>query len=134
MRNWLKTKLRRTSRGQKSDSTTSPIDSDKGKGFVGGAAYTGVSANNSTTSLPGHDSVRSVALASTGTGVDEGGMPIGIHGKGKERAESISSEEEFEEARDCFDENEELAPPRTFEEEGKKSSSPIRETRFHEVI
>jgi len=136
MRNWIKAKLRRSSRGANSKPVVSPTNTGeaaKDKGFVGGAAYTGASANNSTTSLPTQESVRSVALAGTGVGVDEGGMPTGVNGKGKERAVSISSSEgEYEEARDRFDED--LAPPRTFEEDVKKSSSPIRETKFHEVI
>jgi hypothetical protein len=60
-------------------------------------------------------------------------------GRGKRRDSEVSSlsepvggvnEDEFQEARDNFDED--LAPPPTFVAE--KSSSPARSARFHEEI
>lgn len=58
----------------------------------------------------------------------------GRRAKGKRSAEVVTSdndEDEFEEARDHFDES--LAPPPTFGGQAK-TSSPVRETKFSEVL
>lgn len=62
------------------------------------------------------------------SGTEEGDVTRGRQGKGKGRAGAESDDEQFEEARDHFDES--LAPPPAFT--GQKSESPVRETRFHE--
>ncbi|PQE34007.1 Eisosome 1 protein [Rutstroemia sp. NJR-2017a WRK4] len=115
VRNWLKNKLHKRSSRQKSVTDTGT--GTEGKGFVGGAALTGASANNSTTSLgrgrPAETEVSSVSEMSE----DVGEAPR-------------SREDEFQEARDNFDED--LAPPPTFAVQ--KSSSPVRVPKFHEEI
>ena len=59
---WLKTKFsRRLSRGQKSNGSGEKEAAKEEKGFIGGAALTGASANNSTASL-GAGSRDAVAL------------------------------------------------------------------------
>ncbi|KAK0110795.1 hypothetical protein ONS96_002388 [Cadophora gregata f. sp. sojae] len=65
VKSWLKTKFsRRMSKGQKSPGLEK--ENSAGSGFVGGAALTGASVNNSTTSLGGKSSsVREVATAGT---------------------------------------------------------------------
>merc|ERR1711964_699918 len=65
VKNWLKTKFsRRMSKGQKSPGLEK--ENSAGSGFVGGAALTGASVNNSTASLGGKSSsVREVATAGT---------------------------------------------------------------------
>ncbi|KAH7336536.1 putative Eisosome protein 1 [Rhexocercosporidium sp. MPI-PUGE-AT-0058] len=67
VKNWLKTKFsRRMSKGQKSPGLEK--ENSAGSGFIGGAALTGASANNSTASLGAKSSsVREVATAGTGT-------------------------------------------------------------------
>jgi hypothetical protein len=125
------------SRGQKSDA--SPTTSEKEKGFVGGAALTGASANNSTVSLSqaASNSIRDVALAGT---KEDGARGRQGH-KQESEVSSLSSindgtaseNDEFEEARDQFDQDL-MQPPKFPDEEGKKSCSPVRETKFHEEI
>ncbi|KAH9210329.1 hypothetical protein DL95DRAFT_393543 [Leptodontidium sp. 2 PMI_412] len=65
VKSWLKTKFsRRMSKGQKSPGLEK--ENSAGSGFVGGAALTGASVNNSTTSLGAKSSsVRDVATAGT---------------------------------------------------------------------
>jgi len=142
VKNWLKTKFsRRMSKAQK----TSPTEKEKKKetnGFVGGAALalTGASANNSTASLGAKSSsVRDVAMA--GKAKEEIPEPED-RGREERRDSEVSAlsaepagtvqanEDEFQEARDNFDED--LAPPPTFV--AAKSSSPAREAKFTEVI
>ncbi|KAH7409074.1 hypothetical protein BKA64DRAFT_639389 [Cadophora sp. MPI-SDFR-AT-0126] len=71
VKNWLKTKFsRRMSKGQKSPGLEK--ENSPGSGFVGGAALTGASANNSTASLGGKSSsVREVATAGTSSAAPE---------------------------------------------------------------
>lgn len=130
VKNWLKTKFsRRMSRGQKPKS-----EEGNDKGFVGGAALTGASVNNgSNSSLNNRDSsIRDVALAGKTSGPEE--RP----GRTVRRTSDVSSissmgdGDEFEEARDNFDEG--LAPPPTFPAGPAKSSSPVRDSKFHEVM
>lgn len=146
VRNWLKTKFaRRSSKAQK-PSRDSEIASS---GFIGGAALTGASVSN--TSLGGNSaSIRGVALASTSTATrpqDSEATTEERVGKAERRVSTVSSvssvsrdggsvnedgdgDEEFQEARDNFDED--LAPPPTFPTQ--KSSSPARSAKFTEDI
>jgi hypothetical protein len=138
VKNWLKTKFsRRMSKPQKPSATEKEKEPEKA--FVGGAALTGASANNSTTSLGAKpSSVRDVAMAGKAKEQEAEPEPE-ERGRGKRRDSEVSAlsepvgdidEEEFQEARDNFDED--LAPPPTFVAE--KSSSPARSARFHEEI
>lgn len=63
VKNWLKTKFsRRMSKGQKSTSSDKePEAAGADKGFIGGAALTGASANNSAVSLGAHSTSRDAA-------------------------------------------------------------------------
>ena len=70
VKNWLKTKFsRHMSKGQKSPGLEKENSAGStGSGFVGGAALTGASVNNSTASLGARSSsIRDVATAETGT-------------------------------------------------------------------
>lgn len=126
LKTWLKSKLRRGSKSQKSVGSAQESES----GFVGGAALTGASANNSNVSLGGRDSsVRDVATAKT--------EPDTTRGRSATRTDEPVSplsdrdeEDEFQEARDNFDED--LAPPATFT--ASKEPSPARGGKFTEQI
>jgi len=143
VKDWLKSKFsKRMSKGSKPAGLGEK--NEKEEGFVGGAALTGASANNSSASL-GHNqsSVRDVALANTDTTTNTtepeterepsiaDSIPISPAvedeedeervGRSARRASDVSSlsnskvggeDEEFQEARDNFDED--LAPPPTF--------------------
>ena len=147
VKNWLKTKFsRHTSKDQKAimdkDETA-----DKDKGFLGGAALTGASesANNSTISLAAKSStVTDAAMAETKgkskePAAEEPEERVGRSAHRDNEVSPLSSmeaeggkkgEDEFQEARDNFDEG--LAPPPTFPAE--KSSSPVRDSKFVEEI
>ena len=138
VKNWLKTKFsRRMSKPQKPSATEKEKEPEKA--FVGGAALTGASANNSTPSLGvKSSSVRDVAMAGKAK-EPEAEPELEERGRGKRRDSEVSAlsepagdadEEEFQEARDNFDED--LAPPPTFVAE--KSKSPARSAKFHEEI
>lgn len=162
VKNWLKAKLGKVSgRHSKSLSESSTTKDTAGteKGFVGGHTYTGASVNNSTTSLSRH-SVQDVANATLVQGtnpiaastqepeefVRAGGSKMrvgddvsslseysGDKGKGKEGVLSDDDDEdEFQEARDNFDED--LEAPRPFTSREAGSVSPGRAPRFHEEI
>ncbi len=126
VKNWLKTKFRRSSKAQK------PTTTNEKESFVGGAALTGASANNSTVSLGARSSsARDVALASTG--IDERGRVLTRESEPVSPITAAGGEEEdeeFQEARDNFDED--LAPPPTFST--GKESSPARAAKFTEEI
>ncbi|KAH6672924.1 putative Eisosome protein 1 [Halenospora varia] len=146
VKHWLKTKFaRRSSKAQKPSKDLEKASS----GFIGGAALTGASASN--TSLGGNSaSVREVALASSSSAARPQNSAATTEergGKTERRASTISSmssvsregrsadddgngDEEFQEARDNFDED--LAPPPTFSVQ--KSSSPARSAKFTEEI
>jgi hypothetical protein len=145
VKNWLKTRFsRRSSRAQK-PSPEEPSSSSNGNrsSFIGGAALTGASANNSTASLG--QKVTS-PLASPTLPVQTEEKPISktvdepepeeergrVSKRRDSEVSSLSADdpEEFQEARDEF--NEDLAPPPTFV--AGKSSSPARETKFTEAI
>lgn len=145
LKSWLRTRLRRSSKPQKPVTSADKVKETE-SGFVGGAALTGASANNSNVSLgarpsnvtdvSGRDSsVRDVAIASTGTHKPE--TPDITRGRTVTRAADPVSplsdrddEEEFLEARDNFDED--LAPPATFST--SKEPSPARGGKFIEQI
>jgi hypothetical protein len=134
VKTWFRSRF---SRGSKSDEDNKPKDKAKSKGFIGGAALTGVESNNgSTASFTDNrsSSVRAVALAgrrrtdlSEGrsvTNTDEAVSPM-----------SSSSDEEYfrDEARDQI--GTELAPPRPIEDLAvNKSHSPVRDSKFHELM
>lgn len=139
VKSWIKSRFsRRLSRGARDPKDTTNGD----RGFVGGVALTGSThENGSTTSLGNRSSsVREVAMAGKATSgeMDDEERPA----RSKKRASIVSSasavsravenesEGEFEEARDTFDED--LAPPPTLG--AVKSSSPVRDSKFHEVI
>lgn len=162
VKNWLKSKMGRISgRHSKSLSESSANKGAAGseKGFVGGHAYTGASVNNSTVSLGQHSVVdvanatilvpgsNPVAVptqqpeefergngikATAGDDVSSLSEHSGDKKKNKEEVLSGDDEDEFQEARDNFDE--ELAPPRPFSSQGTTSSSPGRAPKFHEEI
>jgi len=148
-KNWIKSKFRRASKSQKL-----PEGKDSQKGFIGGAALTGASTNNSTVSL-GHASapetkitqedssaVESPIVSETPTALESSAHAPSTHessifqrGRPARRASDVSSvsslsqDDEFQEARDNFDEG--LAPPPTF---AVKPASPVRDSKFHEVM
>jgi hypothetical protein len=151
VKGWLKTKFRRQSKTQKSDSKDTGTD----KELISGAALaeagnTSVEHNTPSTKdiEPRKSSMEEVALAEASTANEE---PVEIAngertGRSKRRASSVSSvsaleesqelgkevskDDDFEEARDHFDN--EFAPPPTFPT--TKSASPVRDSRFHEEI
>lgn len=126
-KNWLKSKLRRTSKSQKGSET-----SNSEKGFIGGVALTGAS-DNSIGSQSNAVKARETPVLSGTTNETE---PTVERGRTPRRASTISavsslgaSDEEFQEARDNFDS--ELAPPPSF---AAKPSSPVRDSKFREEI
>ena len=135
VKNWLKTKFsRRMSKAQQSSASTSAEkEKDAGSGFVGGAALTGASADDSSASLGAKSSsVRDVAMAGK---AKEPEVPQ--RGRPEKRDSEVSAlseagpadDEEFQEARDNFDED--LAPPPTF---SAKGNSPVRSAKFTEEL
>jgi hypothetical protein len=151
MKSWLKTKFRRQSKTQKSDTK----DAGTEKPVVGGtdlaeAGNAGVKPNTSFMKDNEHhkSSMEEVVLARSST-AHEGPVDI-VHeertGRSKRRASSVSSvsaleegqdmgkevsrDDDFEEARDQFDN--ELTPPPTFPT--TKSTSPVRDSKFHEEM
>lgn len=121
------------------------------KGFEGGAAYTGAFA----TGIPQEHKpavVRTPSVSSLSseegegnvvhTGVEAGesshvaaggisGSPEQERGRTKRRVVIESSDEEFEEARDTFDDSALAPPPKLL---STKSGSPARETKFLEAL
>jgi hypothetical protein len=96
--------------------------------FAGGAALKDRPSGDAA--AHDHDSISS--LSSDEEEEDHG---RGDRGRPISRVSAISGDEEFEEARDTFDER--LAPPPSFSVEGNKSlktGSPVREARFHEEL
>ncbi|TVY18438.1 hypothetical protein LARI1_G004698, partial [Lachnellula arida] len=130
VKNWLKNRFsRRQSRSQKSG--PEEPETVNRSSFVGGAALTGASANNSTASL-GQKSTGVTSPLTSPVVKDEEPEDerVGRAIKRKDSDVSELSEAEFQEARDVFDED--LVPPPTFV--AAKSSSPARETKFVEAI
>jgi hypothetical protein len=133
VKNWLKTHFRRLSKSSKPiiNEKEATSENNRESSFIGGAALTGASANNSTVSL-GQRSAREVAMAKTETG-----DTTATRGRKELRPEEPMSpvtdqrdDEEFQEARDNF--NEDLVPPTKFSAE--KEPSPARQGKFTEEI
>jgi len=139
VKNWLKTKFsRRMSKTPKSPTNAEKEIDGTGsdlKSFVGGAVLTGASANKTTASLGAKSS--SIAAGQGKEPIEEPeerGRLTKRHSvvsavSNLSKQEKKEEDEEFQEARDNFDED--LAPP-TFPTE--KSSSPVRNSKFTEVI
>jgi hypothetical protein len=151
MKSWLKTKFRRQSKTQKSDTKDTGTDKPVvGSTDLAEAGNVGVKPNTSFMKDNEHrkSSMEEVALAGSSTAHEE---PVDIvheerTGRSKRRASSVSSvsaleesqdmgkevsrDDDFEEARDQFDN--ELAPPPTFP--ATKSTSPVRDSKFHEEM
>jgi len=131
VKSWLKIKFARRP-GKKSEKEKEVVSE---KTFVGGAALTGATASNndSTPSLGVNStSMRNVALATSAGKLKKERRP---RKSGDSDVSSLSTgvleeDDEFQEARDNFDET--LAPPPTFSVE--KSSSPVRAAKFKEEI
>lgn len=89
VKNWLKTKFaRRMSKPQKH--SASEQEKEPEKTFVGGAALTGASANDSTASIAGKpSSVRDVAMAGKAPAPE-----LGNRGRGKRRDSEVSASSE----------------------------------------
>jgi hypothetical protein len=152
VKGWLKTKFtRRQSKPQKPDSKYAGSDKD----FVGGAALVG-----NTNSEPPRTPMNDATVAATSTKDEDIGETADQQvdrsvgettaeerlGRSKRRASSVSpvspleerielgkettKDEDFEEARDHFDND--LAPPPTFAV--TKPASPVRDSRFHEEM
>jgi len=145
VKNWLKTKFaRRMSKGQKS---STGAEKEKDSSFVGGAALTGASTNHSTTThnanVPSVKEIvggkgkepeleREAEESERGRAATRDGdvSPISDAGEGPATGLEEDEDDEFQEARDNFDED--LAPPPTFPAE--KNNSPVRAARFTEEI
>lgn len=98
------------------------------KSFAGGAALTNTTSKPAPTDPHEYDSSSISSLLES---------DMEEHDEDMERPQSRVSgvtegSDEFEEARDVFDEG--LAPPPTFVTDGKKTSNPARDTRFHEEL
>jgi hypothetical protein len=151
VKSWLRTKFRRQSKTQKSESKDMGAD----KGVVGAAALTeagnaSIETNTSSAKYPEprKSSIEEVTLAGPSTTSEEPVETVYEErtGRSKRRASSVSSmsaleesremgkevsrDDDFEECRDHFDN--ELAPPPTFAT--TKSASPVRDSRFHEEM
>ncbi|KIN03813.1 hypothetical protein OIDMADRAFT_102200 [Oidiodendron maius Zn] len=147
VKSWFKNRFsRRLSRGAEKPVEKKPMEKEKERGkeegFVGGAALAGASSNNSTASLERPSSSRDVALA----GKVKEEIPIAEPGEivagpsdhcmveealaRTAKKEAPSTDDEFQEARDRFDES--LATPPTFS--AVKEASPVRDSRFIEEI
>jgi hypothetical protein len=151
MKGWLKTKFRRQSKTQKSESKDTGAD----KEIVGGAALAEAgnssvepNASSAIDTEPRKSSMEEAALAGPSTTSEEPVETVREErtGRSKRRASSVSSlsaleeshemgkevscDDDFEEARDYFDN--ELAPPPTFPT--TKSASPVRDSKFHEEM
>lgn len=145
VKNWLKTKFaRRMSKGQKS---STGAEKEKDSSFVGGAAFTGASTNHSNATQNANALGVKEAVVGKGKGPqlereaeesergraatrDGDVSPISDASEGPAAGLQEDEDDEFQEARDNFDED--LAPPPTFPAE--KNNSPVRAARFTEEI
>lgn len=151
VKGWLKTKFRRQSKTQKPESKDTGADKEIIVGTaLAEAGNTSVEPNSSSAKdiEPRKSSMEEVALAGPSTTREEPAETVHEErtGRSKRRASSVSSvsaleesheleeevsrDDDFEEARDHFDD--ELTPPPTFPI--TKSASPVRDSRFHEEI
>ncbi|KAF2842857.1 hypothetical protein M501DRAFT_965657 [Patellaria atrata CBS 101060] len=140
----LLNKLKRRSKPPADESPNSPSE----KSFIGGAALTGTTGpkeSNSSIAEPGVDlstlsgpaytsreggkqsaRARSPSISSLSSEEED-------RGRTGRRVSDVSSGEDFEEARDHFDEG--LAPPPSFGSLAKeKTGSPVRDSRFSEDL
>ncbi|KAK6077352.1 hypothetical protein SCUP234_06764 [Seiridium cupressi] len=132
VKTWFKSRF---SRGSKSEDDR-PKDGGK-KGFVGGHALTGVESNDaSTSSLDGRSaSMRAIAMAGRQrTDLSEDASAAAAANTDDVSPMSSDSDDEyFDEARDTM--GTELSPPRHIQDPSEsKSHSPVRDSRFHEII
>ncbi|TAQ85874.1 hypothetical protein B7494_g5825 [Chlorociboria aeruginascens] len=130
VKKWLKTRFsRRMSKVPKSPEK----DAGSDRGFVGGAALTGASANSSSGSLGPAVQSRAEEPEGVEEPVEEPAESSARPMSGVSSVSAVSNsevfDEEFQEARDGFDED--LVQP-TFPVQ--KSSSPVRDSKFHEVM
>ncbi|ETS80364.1 hypothetical protein PFICI_07893 [Pestalotiopsis fici W106-1] len=133
VKTWFKSRF---SRGSRSDDDR-PADGAR-RGFIGGHALTGLDSNNaSTTSLDGRSaSMRAIAMA--GRQRTDASEATSAGHRSMANADDVSpvssSEDEyFDEARDHM--GTELSPPRHLQDPAKKKShSPVRDSRFHEIL
>ncbi|KAF7533903.1 hypothetical protein G7054_g6671 [Neopestalotiopsis clavispora] len=134
VKTWFKSRF---SRGSRSDDDK-PSNGVK-KGFVGGHALTGLDSNNaSTTSLDGRSaSMRAIAMAGRQR-TDNSELATSAGHRSMANADDVSpvsssDDEYFDEARDRM--GTELSPPRHIQDPAKKKShSPVRDSRFHEIL
>ncbi|KAI1335185.1 hypothetical protein F5Y15DRAFT_420034 [Xylariaceae sp. FL0016] len=136
VKTWFKSKF---SRGPKSPDEDKPKRKSIRKSFVGGAALTGMEGNQSLTSLDNRSaSVRAVAMAGRNSGARRAISEDRSSRRGDPEAVSpmsSESEEEYfrDEARDQL--GKPLTPPRAIRDfSSAKSQSPVRDSRFHEII
>lgn len=119
---------------RKSKSTSKEDAATTEKGFEGGAAYTGAFAAG----IPQEHNpavMRTPSVSSLSSEEGEGnvvhtGSPEQERGRTKNRVVE-SSDEEFEEARDTFDDSALAPPPKLL---SSKTGSPVRETKFSEAL
>lgn len=110
------------------------------KSFIGGTALTGATANINPSDSTGSLSMRNVAMAGktkespTSVPRQDGNMlGVGDGAGDVSDVSSLSGEEEFQEARDGFDDELEVPQPQ-FTVENSKAHSPARDSRFIEEI
>lgn len=138
VRSWLKSRLHRAT---KSEASRPKDQGELKKNFVGGAALTGTAGSqaNSTTSVDnGSASVREVALA----GRQHNELSDGHSATGQSPdadavspMSSSSEDEVFQDvARSPLGGHYLRAPPKLDEIAHKKSHSPMRDSKFHEII
>ncbi|KAI1853500.1 hypothetical protein JX266_001484 [Neoarthrinium moseri] len=129
VKTWFKSRF---SRGSKSEEDR-PKDSVR-KGFVGGHSLTGMDSNNaSTVSVDNRSaSVRAVAMAGRRR-TDLSEDQSATNADQVSPMSSSSDEAYFSEAREGLSSG--LSPPRPVQDPAaKKSHSPVRDSRFHEII
>ena len=140
VKSWLKRLSKRQSKTPKSPVNTD-AEPEKEKSFIGGIAMKRPSANNSTVSLGAKSSsIRDVAMAGKGKELENvsSGDDRPRPGRSHKRDSQVSAlssvrntdDEEFQEARDNFDED--LIQPSALSTE--RSSSVARDSKFTEAI
>lgn len=138
VKTWLKTRLHRATKSEPSKPKDQGVPK---KNFVGGAALTGAadSRSHSTTSVDnGSASVREVALAGRQHNeLSDGHSSAGQSpdADGVSPMSSSSDDEVFQDvARNPLTAHSLRAPPKLDEIAHKKSHSPMRDSKFHEII
>ncbi len=134
MKTWLRSHFSRPSRSSDEEK------SDK-RGFIGGAALTGMGSNDSLTSVDSRSaSMRAMAMAgrdqqSRGRASSRE-QPLNS-GRNEDEVSPLSSSSEDD--NDCFSDAPEpptagLTPPRDIRDSSTKTHSPARDSRFREII